>query len=207
MLHWQPHEIHGESTIPEPRMGDTELLSAIKRHYPNSIQKGWVITQPKTLQVAVSFLSDIEALDLDEPPWNDNATHQFPGPHVDNYTSRNYPRQEDEWGRVAPQVQQFQTYSRQNSQDRWNNHHQTFRNNYSYHESRGRSPENHNPSNLTPLSPDPNSILPLSCITQLSRATKLRQTTPTPFRKISIRHHSGCHSVYWQERLRQHYQD
>jgi hypothetical protein len=49
-------------------MGDTELLSAIKRHYPNSIQKGWVITQPKTLQVAVSFLSDIEALDLDEPP-------------------------------------------------------------------------------------------------------------------------------------------
>jgi translation elongation factor EF-Tu-like GTPase len=66
----------------------TEFPNDLKGHDPNSVQRGWVIAQPKSLQETAFFSSDFKTLDMNKPLRNNNAMPRYPGPHVDNCATR-----------------------------------------------------------------------------------------------------------------------
>jgi hypothetical protein len=105
----------------EPSMSLLEFLGAMRGHYAPRIQNSCISTQPKTLQVSTTFLTEVELLKRDKTLWKQTepAHHR---PQAENYQSQRPPN--DGW---VESLDKCKLSVCTNNGDGWTQHRQTWR--------------------------------------------------------------------------------
>jgi hypothetical protein len=122
-------------------MTETEILEALRHHFPIHVQRSWLVAQPKSIQEAMTFLNDVETLDGSGSSSDHLSTPSNQGPRSDNRNQNSYQRRDDRQGMSLPSVQQLQYNQRSYYQQRWEPHRQYYRGSPQNYNSRGRSPD------------------------------------------------------------------